>query len=157
MVPLTLPMVDTRLARIAELNIHHQEMATTARTNENVMNDLAAASEAHTQNSLNTFQHLKTLYIFSVALHFNDHLYPLPLASLMTLFNQNLAAESQNAQTYQAVMALRTRHGAEHQRHVSALAALELQRIVLLALRDEIIFRGQGVRDTLLKDLNLYI
>ena len=150
-------MVDTRLAGIAELTIHHQQMATTARTNKNVMNDLATASEVHTQNSLHTFQQLKTLYIFSVALHFNGHLYPIPLASLMTLFNHNLAAETQNAQTYQAVLALRTHHGKEHQRHVSVLSALELQHIVLLALRDEIILRAQGIRNTLLKDLNLYI
>ena len=157
MVPLTLAMVDTRLARIAELNIHHQEMATNARNNENVMNDLIAASEVHTQNSLNTFQHLKTLYISSVALHVNGHMYPLPLASLMTLFHHHLAAESKNAETHQAALALRASHGAEHQRHVSALAALELQHIVLLALRAEIISRSQGARNTWLKDLNLYI
>ena len=132
-------------------------MAANARNDENVMNDLIAASDVHTQNSLNTFQHLKTLYISSVALHVNGHMYPLPLASLMTLFHHHLGAESQNAQTHQAALALRARHGAEHQRHVSALAALELQHIVLLALRDEIISRSQGARNTWLKDLHLYI
>ena len=153
MVPLTLPMVDNRLARIAELTIRHQQLATTARTNQNVLNDLATASEMHTQSFIHIFQQLKTLYIFSVALHFNGH-NPIPLASLMTLFNHNLAAETQ---TYQAVLALRTHHGTEHQRHVSVLSALKLQHIVLLALRDQIILCAQGVRNTFLKDLNLYI
>ncbi len=59
MIPLTLPLVEARIAQIAELNLHHQEMATNARNNENVMNDLIAASEVHSQNSLSTFQHLK--------------------------------------------------------------------------------------------------
>ena len=157
MVPLTLAMVDTRLARIAELNIHHQEMATNARNNENVMNDLIAASEVHTQTSLNTFQDLKTLYISSVALHTNGHKHPLPMASLRTLFHHHLAAEAQNTETHQAALALRARHVADHQRHASALAALELQHIVLLAFRAEIISRSQGARNTWLKDLNLYI
>ena len=157
MIPLTLPLVEARLAQIAELNLHHQEMATNARNNENVMNDLIAASEVHTQNSLNTFQHLKTLYISSVVLHANGHMHPLPMASLRTLFHHHLAAEAQNTETRRAALALRARHVADHQHHASALAALELQHIVLLALRAEIISRRQGTRNTWLQDLNLYI
>jgi hypothetical protein len=150
-------MVENRLARIAELTNRHQQLAAAAHANKNVLNDLATASEMHTQSFIHIFQQLKTLYIFSVALHFNGHLYPIPLASLMLLFSHNLAAETQNAQTYQAVLALKNHHGTEHQRHASALSALELQHIVLLALRDEIILRAQGVRNTFLKDLNLNI
>ncbi len=84
-------------------------------------------------------------------------MHPLPMASLRTLFHHHLAAEAQNTETPHAALALRARHVADHQRHASALAALELQHIVLLALRVEIISRSQGARNTWLKDLNLYI
>ena len=157
MIPLTLPLVEARLAQIAELNLHHQEKATNARNHENVMNDLIAATEVHTQTSLNTFQDLRTLYISSVALHSTGHMHPLPMTSLRTLFHHHLAAEARNTETRRAGLALRARHVADHQHHVSALAALELQHVVLLAVRAEIISRKQGTRNTWLQDLNLYI
>jgi hypothetical protein len=157
MIPLTLPLVEAHLAQIATLNLHHQEKATDARNHEHVMNDLIAATEVHTHTSLNIFKDLSTLYISSVALHSAGHMHPLPMTSLRALFHHHMAAEAQNAETRRAGLALRARHVAARHHHVSALAALELHHVVLLAIRAELISRRQGATNTWLQGLHLYI
>ena len=154
---LSLPMIENRIAQIVELITKHEQLASAARVNANVLNDLASASEMNTRSFMQIFQQLKTLYAFSVTLYLTGHLYPVPLTSLMLLFRHNLEAETQNAQTYQAVLALKNHHGTEHHRHVTTLSDLELQHIVLLALKDELRLREQGVRNTLLQDLDLNV
>jgi hypothetical protein len=154
---LSLPVIENKNAQILELTTNHEQLACAARVNENILNDLASASEMNTRSFMKIFQQLKTLYTFFVTLYLTGRLYPIPLASLMLHFRHNLEAETQNAQSYQAILALKKHHGTEHHRHVVTLSDLELQHIVLLAVKDELHLRKQGVRDTPLQDLDLNV
>ena len=92
-----------------------------------------------------------------MTLHTIGWLHPAPLASLQHHFQHNLEAETRNAQNYKAILALEGLHNKEHDRHADIVSALELRHIVLLAVKNEIRLREQGVQDTPLKDLDLNV
>ena len=157
MLPLTLPLVEAHLTQIDTLNLHHQERATDARHHEVLLTDLIAATEVHTFNSFQIFKDLRALYLAIMTLHPDPHTRPLPMASLEALFRHHMAAEAQNAETRSAGLSLRARHAAARHHHTSALGSLELHRVVLMAIRAELISRRQGATNTWLQDLHLFL
>ena len=154
---LTIPVIDEEIRQITELTAQHEELARNARANEEVCGDLAAGSEANTRSFMNIFQQLKIIFNFFVTLHTADRLHPAPLGSLQHHFQHNLEAETRNARNYLAILALEERHDMEHDRHADIVSALELRHIVLLAVKNEIRLREQGVQDTPLKDIDLRV
>jgi hypothetical protein len=154
---LSLPEIENKIAQILELITKHEQLARAAGVNENILSDLASGSEMNTRNFMKIFQQLKTLFTFFVTLYLTGRLQPIPLASLMLHFRHNLEAETQNAQSYQAILALKKRHGTEHHRHVVTLSDLELHHIVLLPVKHELRLCEQGVRDPPLPDIDLNV
>ena len=94
---LSLPEIENKISHILELITTHKQLACTARVTENILNDLAFASEMNTRSFMQIFQQLKTLYTYFVTQYLTGRMYPIPLASLMLQFRHNLEAETQNA------------------------------------------------------------
>ena len=153
----TLAEIDEEIHQVTLWTAWHEELARNAQSSEEVCGDLAVISEAKTNSFMDDFHQLKVVFHYFVSLHTNGWLHPEPLASLQHHFQKNLEAETRNAQDYKAILALEGLHDMEHDRHAEIVHSLEVRHIVLLAVKDEIRLRQQGVQDTLLRDLDLNI
>ena len=153
----TLAEIDEEIRRVTLLTAWHEELARNAQASEEVCGDLAVSSEANTNSFMDDFHQLKVVFHYFVSLHTNGWLHPAPLASLQHAFKKNLEAETRNAQDYKAILALEGLHDMEHDRHADIVHSLEVRHIVLLAVKDELRLRQQGVQDTWLRDLDLNI
>ena len=153
----SIPVIEEEIRQIIELTTQHEELARNAQANEEVFGDLAFERETNPRSFMTIFQQLKIIFNFFVTLHNTGRLHPAPLTSLMFHFRHNLDAETRNAQNYLTVLALEERHDTEHNRHADIVSNLELRQIVLLAVKNEISLREQGVQDTPLKDIDLHV
>ena len=151
----TLAELDEEIRRVTLLTAWHEELARNAQASEEVCGDLAVSSEANTNSFMDDFHQLKVVFHYFVSLHANGWLHPEPLTSLLHHFKKNLEAETRNVQNYKAILAQEGLFDMENTRQADIVNYLEVRHIVLIAVKDELLLRQQGVQDTWLRDLDL--
>ena len=94
------------------------------------------------------FHHFAELYQ-------QGRLKPWVIAALQLQVAYLCAAEEQNVQDYRDILAMESHFDLENTRQEDLAHALEVQHIVLLAVRDELGQRLLGVEDTMLQGIDL--
>ena len=151
----TLAELDEEIHQVTLWTAWHGELARNAQSSEELCGDLAVISEAKTNSFMDAFHQLKVVFHYFVTLHANGWIHPEPLTSLLHHFKKNLEAEILNAQDYKAILAQEGLYDMENTRQADIVNYLEVRHIVLIAVKDELLLRQQGVQDTWLRDLDL--
>jgi hypothetical protein len=157
MLLLSLYLVNACIARVEAITTHHRGEVTDAHAREAVLTDLIAATEAHHLHSQDVVIHLRALHLHAGTAQAAGHPWPFPAASLEALLHHHLAAAQQNFRTRTSALTLRDHHATTRLQHLQALDSLEQQLVVLLAIQAELHARRQGVRPTLLGDVDLRV
>ena len=157
MPPLTIAVVTEAIKQVILKTAWHSALAHEARQSEEFCGALAADSEDRTALFEDDLQKHEVLFNQLAELYHLGRIQPVVLAALQLQVAYRCAAETQNAQDYKEILALEGHFDLENTRQEDLVSSLEVQQIVLLAVRDELIQRQLGEEDTMLRGLDLNI
>ena len=155
MPPITIALANEAINELILRTARHSAQADEARQCEEFCGQLAVDSEERTFMFEDNLKKYELLFHHFAELYQQGCLEPWVIAALQLQVAYLCAAEEQNVQDYRDIMAMETHFDLENTRQEDLAHALEVQHIVLLAVRDELGQRLLGVEDTLLKEIDL--